>query len=180
MIMREIVVKIAHQIKPLLYWYSKDLLCYTFFDAVCHYQNQKRLFLYVVAAVFGGYFSIRRSRHSAKLYYQPHIFANMQLKCVIRIAFHTPYQQFWFYAFFCVYTKFEKEPYLSYFSTISIKYRQKNHRDSLFRESRIFIRLFFTIPFPFQPANQIFKIGKCQSIWILSLFNYWICLFINI
>ena len=35
---------------------------------------KKRLFLYVVAAVFGGYFSIRRSRHSAKLYYQPHIF----------------------------------------------------------------------------------------------------------
>ena len=29
---------------------------------------------YVLAAVFGGYFSIRRSRHSAKLYYQPHIF----------------------------------------------------------------------------------------------------------
>lgn len=99
MIMREIVVKIAHQIKPLLYWYSKNLLCYTFFDAVCHYQNQKRLFLYVVAAVFGGYFSIRRSRHSAKLYYQPHIFANMQLRCVSRIASHTPYQQFWFYAF---------------------------------------------------------------------------------
>ena len=29
---------------------------------------------YVIAAVFGGYFSIRRSRHSAKLYYQPHVF----------------------------------------------------------------------------------------------------------
>lgn len=29
---------------------------------------------YVVAADFGGYFSIRQSRHSAKLYYQPHIF----------------------------------------------------------------------------------------------------------
>ena len=29
---------------------------------------------YVISAVFGGYFSIRRSRHSAKLYYQPHIF----------------------------------------------------------------------------------------------------------
>ena len=29
---------------------------------------------YVIAAAFGGYFSIRRSRHSAKLYYQSHIF----------------------------------------------------------------------------------------------------------
>ena len=35
---------------------------------------------------------------------------------------------------------------LSYFSTFSIKYRQKNHRDSLFRESRIFVRPFFTAP----------------------------------
>ena len=29
---------------------------------------------YVAVAVFGGYFSIRRSCHSAKLYYQSHIF----------------------------------------------------------------------------------------------------------
>ena len=67
MIMLEIVVKIAHQIKPLLYRYSKGLLCYAFFDALCHYQNQKPAILYVgilhnadyvLAAVFGGYFYI--------------------------------------------------------------------------------------------------------------------------
>jgi hypothetical protein len=45
--MFEIVVKIAHRIKPLLHRYSKGLLYYAFFDAVCNYQNQQRLFLYV-------------------------------------------------------------------------------------------------------------------------------------
>ena len=45
--MLEIVVKIAHQIKPLLYRYSKGLLCYAFFDVVYHCHNQKGLFLYV-------------------------------------------------------------------------------------------------------------------------------------
>ena len=34
---------------------------------------------YVIAAAFGGYFSIRRSRHSAKLYYQPHIFHTLMV-----------------------------------------------------------------------------------------------------
>ena len=38
------------------------------------YVNLQHNADYVIAAVFGGYFSIRRSRHSAKLYYQPHIF----------------------------------------------------------------------------------------------------------
>ena len=88
MILFEIVAKIACQIKPLLYRYSKGLLCYAFFDVVYYSHNQKGLSLfmgllhnadYVVAAVFGGYFSIRRSRHSAKLYYQPHIFHTLTM-----------------------------------------------------------------------------------------------------
>ena len=178
--MREIVVKIAHQIKPLLYWYSKDLLCYTFFDAVCHYQNQKRLFLYVVAAVFGGYFSIRRSRHSAKLYYQPHIFANMQLKCVIRIASHTPYQQFWFYAFLLCLHKVWKNRICHTFPQFQSNTGKKITGTHFFVNPGFSLDCFLQSLFLFQSVSQIFKIGKCQSIWILSLFNYWICLFINI
>ena len=38
------------------------------------YVNLQHNADYVICAVFGSYFSIRRSRHSAKLYYQPHIF----------------------------------------------------------------------------------------------------------
>ena len=46
MIMLEIVVKIAHQIKPLLYCYSKGLLCYAF------------LMRYIITKIKKGYFNI--------------------------------------------------------------------------------------------------------------------------